>query len=274
MSATMGALRAFALLLVLGLAACKPQAPAPSPAFDAKASLAAYLTGIYGPAAARGEPWTDGADDRRVERSVCAFGPMQGDPRGHYLLAVCGEWLAGGHASPGVIDFHQLEPTVEGFRPTATARDQGFGSDGHPGTVSLVRLGRERGGFLVEESWVGQGYVFGTRSLVEFRDGALRTLAAVRSGISNAGSIDCFEVPDCGGAGFEIEFAQSLDASAPAADAYPLLVHETGHECGADVDRRHRFAFDAASARYPVPDALMREDCLQESATATGAKTP
>ena len=273
MSAASVARRAFAALLVLLLAACKPQAPAPPPAFDAKASLAAYLTGISGVDAARGETWTDGAPDQRVERSVCAFGPMAGDARGHYLLAVCGEWLAGGHASPGLVDFHLLEPTADGFHPTATARDQGFGSDGHPGTVTLVRLGRERGGFVVEEGWVGQGYVFGTRSITEFRDGALRTLATVRSGIANAGAMDCAAAADCAAA-VDLDFALSLDDSAPAADAYPLLVHETGRECGSDVDRRHRFAFDAASARYPVPATLMREDCLQNSNPDTGVARP
>jgi hypothetical protein len=260
------ALRAVLALLVLAVSACKPQAPepAPTPAFDAKASLVAYLTGVYGVHAARGETWIDGADDARVQRSVCAFGPMEGDPRRHFLLAVCGEWLARGHSSPGLVDFHLLEPTADGFHPTATARDHGFGSDGHPGTVSLVRLGRERGGFLVEEGWVGQGLVTGTRSIVEFRDGALRTLAAVRSGIANAGAADCLEAADCASS-FDVDFAQSLDDSAPAADAYPLLVHETGRECGAEVDRRHRFAFDAASGRYPVPATLMREDCLRPS---------
>jgi hypothetical protein len=181
---------------------------------------------------------------------------------------------AGGHASPGLIDFHLLEPTSEGFQPTAVARDQGFGSDGQPGTVTLVRLGRERGGFVVEESWVGQGFVFGTRSILEFRDGALRTLAAVRSGIANAGALDCTDTADCADASFELEFTQTLDDSAPAADAYPLLVHETGHECGAVVDRRHRLEFDVDSARYPVPDALMREDCLANSAPMTGTTNP
>lgn len=273
-SSTDVALRALAALLVLLSAACRPQAPAPPAPFAAEASLAAYLTGIYGTGAARGDAWADGAQDQRVQRSVCAFGPMEGDLRGHYLLAVCGEWLAGGHASPGLIDFHLLEPTNEGFRPTAVARDQGFGSDGHPGTVTLVRLGRERGGFLVEEAWVGQGHVFGTRSITEFRDGALRTLAAVRSGIANSGAMECFDGPGCGAAGFAVRFAQTLDDSAPTADAYPLLVHETGRECGSAVDRHHRLAFDAASARYPVPDALMREDCLPNSATTPGADQP
>jgi hypothetical protein len=154
------------------------------------------------------------------------------------------------------------------------ARDQGFGSDGQPGTVTLVRLGRERGGFVVEETWVGQGFVFGTRSILEFRDGALRTLATVRSGISNTGAMDCVDASDCSDAGFELEFAQSLDDSAPAADAYPLLVHETGHECGAAVDRRHRLEFDAASARYPVPGTLMREDCLRNSNPVSGVARP
>jgi hypothetical protein len=257
--------RTLAATLVLMLAAaCARDAPEPAsaPIFAPKAALAAYLAGVYGADASREGAWTEGADDERVQRSVCAFGQAEGDVRNRYLLAVCGQPQGGGHASPGLVDFHLLEPTPTGFHPIAVARGQEFGSDGDPGTITLVQLGRQRAGFLVEEAWTGQGYVFGTRTVTEFRDGTLHKIATVRSAMSNAGAVDCTNATACANAGFELAFAQSFDTSEPYADAYPLLVHETGRECGAAVDRRHRLPFDAGAGRYTVPDALMREDCL------------
>lgn len=253
--------RIVALLAIVFAASCGREQSAPPPPFDAKAALASYLGGIYGAEAARGQAWTDGADDARVQRSVCAFGTTAGETRGRYLLAVCGEVLAGGHAMPGLIDFHVLEPTPSGFHPIELARDQGFGSDGQPGTVSLARLGRERGGFVVEEAWVGQGTVLGTRSVHEFRGGTVQPLATLRSELAN-------------GDGLDVTFAMSFDAAEPDADAYPLLVHETGRDCGTAVDRRHRIAFDAGTGRYPVPATLMREDCLRNSNPVSGVALP
>jgi hypothetical protein len=154
-----------------------------------------------------------------------------------------------------------LEPTLRGFHAIAFARDQGFGSDGHPGVVSLVRLGRDRAGFIVEEAWTGQGFFLGTQSVHEFRDGTLQQLAKLRSKLSDSNGLD-------------LTFALSLDAGTPDVDAYPLLVHETGRECGVDVDRRHRFAFEAGVARYPVPGTLMREDCLRNSNPVSGVARP
>ena len=264
---------ALTLLAVAFVAACSRQEPE-LPPFDAKVALDAYLGSIYGTAVAHDKAWTDGADDARVQRKVCAFGTTEGATRGRYLLAVCGESPEVGHAAPGLIDFHVLEPTPRGFHAVEFARDHGFGSDGHPGVVSLVRLGRDRAGFEVTESWTGQGTSLGTRSVHEFRDGTLQPLATLRSAISNMGASNCAKDAPCATLGFDLSFALSFDNSQPDVDAYPLTVHETGYECGSWVDRRHRFVFDAALGRYPVPATLMREDCLQHSNPVSGVASP
>lgn len=264
---------ALAVALLALLAACHREADAPAAPFDAKRALTAYLGGVYGVDATRAPTWTEGPDDARIERRVCAFGPIPGEPRGHYLLAVCGTLPVAGHAEPGLIDFHLIEPAEAAFHPLAVARDEASGNSGNPGTVSLAPLGRGRGGFLVGEDWTGQGYRFGTLSVREFQDGTLQTLAQLRTHIDNLGASACAG-PGCDPETFEVDFESTFDAAHPNADGYPLLVHEHGRECGSDVERRHRFEFDAALRRYPIPDALMREDCLVNLDPDTGATRP
>jgi hypothetical protein len=46
-------------------------------------------------------------------------------------------------------------------------------------------------------------------------------------------------------------------------DMYALDVAETGTECGHAVKRAHRIPFNATTGSYDVPDALMREGCLE-----------
>ncbi|MGH8028995.1 MAG: hypothetical protein ACREO3_03570 [Arenimonas sp.] len=262
---------AYGLAIAL-LAACSRGEPTPKGNEDAP--IGPYLVGIYGPTATPKGTWTDGADDARMERSVCAFGPMAGDTLGRRLLAVCATPLDAGHATPGLIDFHELKPAPDGWHPVEIARDQEFGNDGNPGTVSLVRLGRNRGGFVVEETWIGQGFVLGSRSLLEFRGGTLATLATLRTDLDNQGTLDCDDAGACNGDLVSLQFDQHLDASEIDADAYPLRVHEHGTECGQAVDRQHRFAFEAGTGRYSIPPALMREDCLRNVNPGSGVARP
>jgi hypothetical protein len=262
-----------AALLLASAIGCHRDEPAPAAPFDAKRALTAYLGGVYGVDATRGTTWSEGRDDARVERGVCAFGPMPGEPRGRYLLAVCGTLPMGGHAEPGVVDFHLLEPAEAAFHPVAVARDEASGSDGAPGTVTLVRLGRERGGFIVAEGWTGQGYLLESLSVREFQEGTLQTLAQLRTHIDNLGASDC-SGSDCGPGSFAVDFETGFDATHADADGYPLLVHEHGRECGADVELRHRLDFDATTRRYPVPDALMREDCRRNPAPEHAPQPP
>jgi hypothetical protein len=262
---------AFALLVACfgALAGCRSHAPE-APVVAGPPPLTPYLAGVYGANASSDAPWTDA---EQVQRSVCAFGPVPGDDRARRLLAVCGTPADAGHATPGLVDFHVVEPTGAGWHTVDIARDQEFGSSGNPGVVTLAHLGRARAGFVVESGATGQGWVIGTRTLLEFRGGTLATLAVVRSELDNEG-VGCDPGPDCAAQAVALTFDLGFDAANPTADAYPLLVHEHGSECGETVERRHRLEFDAALGRYPVPPALMREACLRNVDPASGVANP
>ncbi len=261
--------------MVIGaaLSACQPQ-PAPAVTrVDPDAQLQAFLVSVYGAQATSKSPWhapveagANAADT--IQRSLCARQAVTLAGVSHLLLAVCGEDPAGGHAAPGLIDFYVLKPHGNRLVVAASARDQGFGSSGRPGTVSVLRLGRNFYGFRVEGTWVGQGYVLGTQSLVVAKGATLVTAADIRSTISNEGAIDCEQDADCANRMVALEFDLIVDSSNAAAKLYPLLIREHGRECGQTVQREHRLIFDAVAWRYPVPDALMREGCISNLSDA------
>jgi hypothetical protein len=152
---------------------------------------------------------------------------------------------------PGGVDFFALARSASGVRAQAQARDVESGNNGCAGDVRVVRFGRDRWGFLDHGGVTSQGYVIGWVHLRAFRAGQLEKLASVNTAFDNEGA-GC-DATDCREAGITLDSDVRFDAADAPADAWPLVVHQSGVECGLNVDRSHRYDFDAARLRYPVP---------------------
>jgi hypothetical protein len=271
----------------LGLAGCGAPAPPPAGATDASpaatdadgdvdasaddnadgggrktsaADLLAFLRAIYGPRAQLQGEWAD-ANGRR--RHVCARGGPRDREPWPSLLAVCADVPDCMGSGPGSIDFFALAGTASGVRADAQAREVASGANGCAGDVAVVRFGRERWGFLRNGGATSQGYLIAWTTLSTFRAGRLEDLATVNTTFDNNGAT-C-EVEDCREVGMSINSDLRFDASDVQADAWPLVVHQSGVECFLNFDRTRRYAFDAGRFRYPVPDGPPDVVCPPEA---------
>jgi hypothetical protein len=226
------------------------------------AVLVRVLLGIYGPGQVSMREARPGSDAPPLRRTPCASAPAPADPSHRWLLAVCMANEDAGHAEAGAIDFFVLDPAAN-WATVASLRDQPSGNAGYPGTVVLSAAGYARPAFIVEESWSGQGYTLGTRTIVALVDGKLREVASMRSALSHPEDAECSGAR-CAKTTFDVGFEMRFDATNPTRAAYPLLVHESGTECGAKVDRDQVVAFDAEAGKYLVPPELQREGCLRD----------
>ena len=264
--------RAVTLAGLAALAACGAPDPAPesatgnaapapriaTPAREATArgdananasSLLDFLRATYGPDARLTQPWMD-PDGR--ERRVCTRGGSPDADAWPSLVAVCASVPDCMGSGPGSVDYYALARTASGVRAEAQAREVASGNNGCAGDVRVVRFGRARWGFLDHGGVTSQGYVIGWVALRSFRAGRLEELASVNTAFDNNGA-RC-DAADCRDAGISLNSDVRFDASDAQADAWPLVVHQSGVECGLNVDRSRRYEFDAARFRYPVPD--------------------
>lgn len=278
-----------ALLLASALSACQPLAgkhetiaasatptgnseptAAVSPAANREQKLAQFLRQRYGDKATLSGNWlgdlreseNDPQRDkpRQLQQHVCAEQSVVIGAAIHELLAICGELLDAGHAAPGFIDFFVLRDAGETLEVSAENIADAFGSSGRPGTVSIMRLGSDFYGFRVEHGWYGQGYSLESQSLVVPGPKGLVDAGTLRSHIDNNNYYDCNE-EDCAGKLFDIDFHLEVDDSDRSARIWPLLVTESGEQCGKPVSRRHRFALDTRTWKYPFTESLQRENC-------------
>ncbi|HED4878377.1 TPA: hypothetical protein R4K21_004217 [Stenotrophomonas maltophilia] len=266
------------------LVACKPAAePAAGPqAEPAKAAAAeltahvsrtarlqAFLTERYGKEAKlSGEwrgTWTQDGDVRSTDWQVCAEQPVVTGDSWQQLLAVCGSPLDGAHPDPGAIDFFVLRPSGDRFSIAAELTGQNFGSQGQPGTVSIIRAGSDFYGFRIEHGWFGQGYSLISQNLVLPGPNDLVDAGSLRSHIDNAAAYDCDDAEfaeECRTGVFNLDFALRFDSSDPSARIWPLTVEEVGSSCGGKTVRQeHRFTLDPKSWTYSFPESLQREGC-------------
>lgn len=287
MSATSFTLmRALALGVSAVLAGCSPaadptQAPAAptatAPATPAApvaqvsrtAQLQAFLAERYGKAAQlskgwRGE-WTQDGESRATDWQVCAEQPVVSGNSWQQLLAVCGELVDAGHGDPGTVDFYVLRPGTERLEVAAELTGGTYGSSGRPGTVSIIRAGSDFYGFRSESGWYGQGYAMELQSLILPGPNGLVDTGSVRSHIDNTAAYDCDDADsaeDCRTRVFNIDLAMRFDDSDRAARVWPLVLEETGSDCGGTpIRRQHRFTLDPKRWTYAFPDSLQREGC-------------
>ena len=203
-----------------------------------------------------------GLGDAAASRSVCAREAIGSVAAPAELLAVCGVPDDAGHATPSITDFFLLRQRGDAVEVAAFAHRQDFGSLGDITDIAVRRLGAARHGFVIDSGFTGQGITVGTRDIVLADGHGFHDAASLRSAIDNAVATgDCAAGGDCDQAVFDVSYALAVDDSQPDADAYPLLVHAQGRLCGRPIDERHRLPFNAASGRWQVPAALLREGC-------------
>jgi hypothetical protein len=222
--------------------------PGDATAADA-ASLFAFLQATYGHDAKLQGEWTD-PDGRR--RHVCARGGPRDREPWPSLLAVCADAPDCMGTGNGGIDFFALARTDTGVRAEAVAREIESGANGCAGEVTVVRFGRERWGFLHNGGITTQGYLIGWTKLRTFRAGRLEELATVNTTFDNNGA-KC-DADDCREVGISINADVRFDPGDKDADAWPLVIHQSGVECFLNFERTRRYPFDAARFRYPVPE--------------------
>ncbi|MNV34015.1 hypothetical protein D3C71_1254160 [compost metagenome] len=248
-------------------AAATPAAPAPHVSRTAR--LQAFLAARYGKAARLSEgwrgPWAQDGQARATDWQVCAEQPVVSGDSWQQLLAVCGELVDAGHADPGTIDFYVLRPSRDSFEVAAELTGGTYGSSGRPGTVEIIRAGSDFYGFRNESGWYGQGYALQSQALILPGPNGLVDTGSVRSHIDNVAAYDCDDAEqaeDCRTRTFNLDFALRMDDSDRSARTWPVLIEETGIECGGkQVRREHRFTLDPKTWTYAYPDALQREGC-------------
>ncbi|MEG0186409.1 MAG: hypothetical protein RR704_23480, partial [Stenotrophomonas sp.] len=233
------------------------------------ARLQAFLAERYGKGARLSEgwrgTWTQEGEARATDWTVCAEQPAVSGDSWQQLLAVCGELVDAGHAQPGTIDFYVLRPTADGFTVAAELTGGTYGSSGRPGTVQIVRAGSDFYGFRAESGWYGQGHSLETQTFVLPGPNGLVDAGSLRSHIDNSAFYDCDDADSaeaCRTQVFNLDFRYRFDDSDRSARVWPLLIEETGSECGGKPVRlQHRFTLNPTRWTYAFPDALQRESC-------------
>ncbi|MGH8036761.1 MAG: hypothetical protein ACREPD_03380 [Stenotrophomonas sp.] len=266
------------------VAGCTPATePAPAPPAAAAAAspaaptahisratqLQAFLTERYGkPARLSGNwrgPWTQDGQARPTDWHICAEQPVVSGDGWQQLVAVCGELVDASHADPGTIDFYVLRPNTERFEVAAELTGSSYGSSGFPGSVSIVRAGSDFYGFRVESGWYGQGTSLESQSLILPGPTGLVDTGSVRSHIDNTAAYDCNDPEqeeDCRTHMFTVNFALRFDDRDRSARTWPLLIEESGSDCGGkQVRLEHRFTLDPTTWAYRFPESLQRESC-------------
>ena len=242
--------------------------PAAAAADSRTARLQAFLVARYGNQASLAGrwpgQWTQDEQTHPVSWQVCAEQPVVIGKTWQQLLAVCGEQLDAGHVSSGTIDFYVLRPVDDAFEVVAERTGGAYGSSGRPGTVDIIRAGSDFYGFRNENSWTGQGYFLQSQNLILPGPHGLVEAGSLRSHIDNNAALDCddpTQTEDCRARNFDVDFTLRMDDSDRSARVWPLLVEETGANCGARVHEQHRFTLDPATWTYRFPDSLKREGC-------------
>ncbi|MDR2871736.1 MAG: hypothetical protein LBV45_04315 [Xanthomonadaceae bacterium] len=258
---------------------------------DREAKLSAFLHEHYGEEARIDGEWrqeyketdehaSDGFADapgRDIARSVCAQYWEEADGHSRLWLAICGNISHAGHPEPGLIDFYLLQEQPERLEIVSHSLNQPFGSYGNAGQVdSIVKVGAGTSAFLIKDGWAGQGFLLQSQTLLAPIGKTFLHLASLRDSINNGGWYDCEEDPseECRSHFFNLDFTLKFDGRDGAAAFYPLVVTERGVECGKTVQREYRLDYDATQSAYPVPEALMREDCLVEDSPNRGNPSP
>lgn len=119
--------------------------------------LTAFMEERYGRLQPDQKHWKQSVDEPLY--AICASKDIEVKGEPHHMLAVCGELPdeLKSHAASGYVDMYVMKREFSGLVPVAELKDVDSGSFGTPGSVTVVRLGKNFYGFKEESGWSGQG---------------------------------------------------------------------------------------------------------------------
>jgi len=179
----------------------------------------------------------------------------------HRLFAMCSTPVSGvgdSHATAGVIDFFVLRSEKQGLTPVAQSRAYESGSHGFPGTVRIMRLGRDFYGFVVESGGTWQGETISHRTVLVASGDAVKVAAVLPAGYDYGGGMpeDCDPKSEPCRELTQVEYSLSVDNSMPSAATYPLRVVANGIVNGKEMQGDWIIRFDVKLWRYNIPETL------------------
>ncbi len=234
-------------------------APAASAALAPAAELQPFLQQHYGVYDPRRQAWPGRSAEAGPPRryTVCADRLLPGGTQ--RLLAVCGAIEgAAAHVDSAKLDLYLLKRQDGQWQPEQQLTGLDSGNFGEPGEVRTLQLGAHWYGFAMLDGYTGQGQTLDSLHVYAPTPRGLAEVLALNTGYENSGLPECEDGKPRAATCRQIERRWSLDASQPAAAAYPLRIDET-QQLGASRKLRrqqHTLNFDAASGRYGLPAAL------------------
>ncbi len=210
----------------------------PASAHDRHA-LNAFMADRYGEWNPAEKYWERGAKEPRY--AVCAAKDIEVDGEPRQMLAICGELpdARKSHAASGYVDLYVMKRTDTGLAPVAELTGIESGSFGAPGSVTVIRLGKDFYGFEEKSGWSGQGYTNGFTSIyVPFGDTfhlALRFSSAAEDSRET-----CIER--------SIEFIPS-----PNSPTYVARITSSGRDQGKPVSRVYTLHYNPKKHEYIMP---------------------
>jgi hypothetical protein len=129
--------------------------------FSSMNDLNSFMNKRYGQLSPDKKYWVK--NDDGLCYVVCASQDIKINGEPHRMVAVCGELPEERryHAASGYVDLYVMKRSRTGFTPVAELEGVESGSWGTPGSVSVVRLGKEFYGFKEESGWSGMGVTNG-----------------------------------------------------------------------------------------------------------------
>lgn len=215
-------------------------------------SLDAFMARNYGTPSPSKGIWTDSGQN--IHRP-CAKGEVsiQGNP--HLLLAVCTDSIEASNATSGSVDLYVLRGTWDAFTVAAETTSIASGSNGHPGKVVVLHLGKEFFGFEMSDDYIGQGeYQAQAVWFAPSRTGIRRVLwmtSVHDMTMTNECSEDSTS-PEC----FSESRRASIDSSDPARKTFPVDLYDTLRRPGDTTVRKHRIEFEPSKWSYPEPKMI------------------
>ena len=228
-------------------------------------SAAAFIQSHYGKYDPRYKGYPVMDDDETSKplyvMSECENKPIPIKGAEHLLLAMCSSppnEEMGSHGERGMIDFYVLRKESTGWVTAAQLLKLESGSYGVAGNVKAIKLGKNFYGFLIEETWMGQGYEIGTRTIVAPKDEQLLEVAVFRSSLANSGvtASDCKETESLCEPSTSLDFQMKIDDSNASAVVFPIYVDVSGVKSDIATKARYRLDFNRRSWHYNVPAEL------------------
>ncbi len=236
-----------------------PAASAAGAAITPAAELRPFLQQHYGAYDARRQAWPGRAADAGPPRryTVCADRLLPGGTQ--RLLAVCGAIEgAAAHVESARLDLYQLRQQAGQWQIELQLTGLETGNFGEPGELRTLQLGAGWYGFAVLDGYTGQGQTIDSLHLYAPTKRGLAEVLALNVGYENSGLPEGEDGKPRAATCRQIERRWRLDASQPAAAAYPLRIDETQQIGAARQPRhlQHALTFDATAGRYRLPPTL------------------